>query len=50
VELNLPEVTAVLAEAPLRGELPRTGGLLATLPAFALLGAGLVLRRLRGRR
>ncbi len=50
VELNLPEVTAVLAEAPLRGELPRTGGLLATLPAFALLGTGLVLRRLKGRR
>jgi hypothetical protein len=49
VELNLPEVTAVLAEAPLRGELPRTGGLLATLPALALLGAGLVLRRLKGR-
>jgi uncharacterized repeat protein (TIGR01451 family) len=50
VSLNLPEVTAVLAEAPLRGELPRTGGLLATLPAFALLGTGLVLRRLKGRR
>jgi hypothetical protein len=50
VELPLPEVTAVLAEAPLRGELPRTGGLLATLPALALLGTGLVLRRLKGRR
>lgn len=50
VSLNLPEVTAILAEAPLRGELPRTGGLLALLPAFALLGTGLVLRRLKARR
>jgi uncharacterized repeat protein (TIGR01451 family) len=49
VSLNLPRVSG-LAEAPLRGELPRTGGLLATLPAFALLGAGLVLRRLKARR
>jgi uncharacterized repeat protein (TIGR01451 family) len=50
VSLNLPEVTAILAEAPLRGELPRTGGLLAMLPALALLGTGLVLRRLKARR
>lgn len=46
VALALPRVEA---ESPLRGELPRTGGLLATLPAFALLGLGLVLRRLKGR-
>jgi uncharacterized repeat protein (TIGR01451 family) len=49
VSLNIPRVLG-LAEAPLKGELPRTGGLLATLPAFALLGVGLVLRRLKGRR
>lgn len=49
VSLNIPEVTRVL-ESPLRGELPRTGGLLAAMPAFALLSAGLALRRLKGRR
>ncbi|MGH8974071.1 MAG: hypothetical protein ACRD0C_12815 [Acidimicrobiia bacterium] len=49
VSLDLPQVvTQVLAEAPL-GELPRTGGLLATLPAFALLATGLMLRRMKGR-
>ncbi len=48
VSLNIPRVLG-LAEAPLKGELPRTGGLLATLPAFALLGVGLALRRLKGR-
>jgi uncharacterized repeat protein (TIGR01451 family) len=49
VSLNIPRVLG-LAEAPLKGELPRTGGLLAVVPAFALLGAGVVLRRLKGRR
>ena len=48
VQLNVPEVTVVLDLV--RGELPRTGGFLAVLPAFALVGAGLVLRRLKGRR
>ncbi|MGH9038833.1 MAG: hypothetical protein ACRDZ3_01230 [Acidimicrobiia bacterium] len=48
VSLNVPRV-AVQAEAPLQGELPRTGGMLATLPALALLGLGLVLRRMKAR-
>ena len=44
VRLNLPEVNAVLG-ALLPRELPRTGGLLAMLPALALTGGGLALRR-----
>lgn len=54
VTLNLPEVVVVLG-APLRAELPRTGGgLVAALPALGLVASGLlvrgVARRGRGRR
>ncbi len=44
VSLNLPEVSAALG-ALLPRELPRTGGALAVLPALALTGGGLALRR-----
>ena len=49
VSLNLPEVNAALA-AMLPRELPRTGGLLMVLPALALTGGGLALRRVNRRR
>jgi hypothetical protein len=46
VSLNLPEVNAVrAASANLPRELPRTGGVLAVVPALALTGGGLALRR-----
>jgi uncharacterized repeat protein (TIGR01451 family) len=44
VSLSLPEVNAALG-ALLPRELPRTGGALAVLPALALTGGGLALRR-----
>jgi hypothetical protein len=44
VSLNLPEVNAALG-ALLPRELPRTGGVLAVIPALALTGGGLALRR-----
>jgi hypothetical protein len=44
VSLNLPEVNAALG-ALLPRELPRTGGVLAVVPALALTGGGLALRR-----
>jgi hypothetical protein len=44
VSLNLPQVIAALG-ALLPRELPRTGGALAVLPALALTGGGLALRR-----
>lgn len=50
VELNLPEVNAVQAGNLLPRELPRTGGLLAVVPALALTGGGLVLRRAKRRK
>ncbi|HVW31329.1 MAG TPA: hypothetical protein VHL53_02215, partial [Acidimicrobiia bacterium] len=49
VSLNLPEVNAALG-ALLPRELPRTGGVLAVLPALALTGGGLVLRRSKRRK
>jgi hypothetical protein len=50
VELNLPEVNAVQAGNLLPRELPRTGGLFTVLPALALTGGGLVLRRAKRRK
>ncbi|MEW6474154.1 MAG: hypothetical protein AB1679_18020 [Actinomycetota bacterium] len=50
VELNLPEVNAALGANLLPRELPRTGGMLAVLPAFALTVGGLILRQTRRRR
>jgi hypothetical protein len=50
VELNLPEVSAVQAGNLLPRELPRTGGVLAVLPALALTGGGLILRQTRRRK
>jgi hypothetical protein len=44
VSLNLPEVSVALG-ALLPRELPRTGGALALIPALALTGGGLALRR-----
>jgi hypothetical protein len=44
VSLNLPEVSVALG-ALLPRELPRTGGVLAVVPALALTGGGLALRR-----
>src|SRR5581483_11730880 len=49
VSLSLPEVNAALG-ALLPRELPRTGGALAVLPALALTGGGLALRRSRRRK
>jgi hypothetical protein len=49
VSLNLPEVNAALGVL-LPRELPRTGGALAVLPALALTGGGLALRRSSRRR
>jgi uncharacterized repeat protein (TIGR01451 family) len=49
VSLNLPEVNAALG-ALLPRELPRTGGLLALVPALALTGGGLALRRANRRK
>src|SRR5581483_875452 len=49
VSLNLPFVQATLG-ALLPRELPRTGGALAVLPALALTGGGLALRRSSRRR
>jgi hypothetical protein len=50
VSLNLPEVNAALGGNLLPRELPRTGGLLAVVPALALTGGGLALRRANRRR
>ena len=50
VELNLPEVNAALGANLLPRELPRTGGVLAVLPALALTGGGLILRSTRRRK
>lgn len=49
VSLNVPEVALALG-ALLPRELPRTGGMLAVLPALALTGGGLVLRRVKRRK
>jgi uncharacterized repeat protein (TIGR01451 family) len=49
VSLNLPEVNAALG-ALLPRELPRTGGLLTLVPALALTGGGLALRRVNRRK
>ncbi|HEV3362649.1 MAG TPA: hypothetical protein VG795_00665 [Acidimicrobiia bacterium] len=49
VELNAPEVIAALGSL-LPRELPRTGGLLALLPALALTGGGMLLRASKRRR
>ena len=49
VSLNLPEVNTALGVL-LPRELPRTGGLLAIVPALALTGGGLVLRRANRRK
>ena len=49
VTLNLPEVSAVLGE-PLRGVLPRTGGLTSAIPAMLLTTLGLLLQRSNRRR
>lgn len=49
VSLNLPEVNAALGNL-LPRELPRTGGLLAVVPALLLTGGGLALRRANRRR
>ncbi len=49
VSLNLPEVNAALG-ALLPRELPRTGGLLTLVPALALTGGGLALRRANRRK
>jgi Domain of unknown function DUF11 len=49
VSLNLPQV-AVVAGALLPRELPRTGGVLAVVPALVLTGGGLALRRSKGRK
>jgi hypothetical protein len=50
VSLNLPEVTAVLGGNLLPRELPRTGGLLAVLPALALTGGGMFLMQTNRRK
>jgi hypothetical protein len=50
VSLNLPEVNVALGAALLPRELPRTGGLLMVLPALALTGGGLALRRVNRRK
>jgi len=50
VSLNLPEVLVVKGAKGLKGELPRTGGLVAALPAAVLLGVGLGLRGITRRR
>jgi hypothetical protein len=50
VELNLPEVNTALGANLLPRELPRTGGVLAVLPALALTGGGLILRSARRRK
>jgi uncharacterized repeat protein (TIGR01451 family) len=50
VSLNLPEVSLVKGAALLPRELPRTGGVLAILPALALTGGGLALRRSKRRK
>jgi len=50
VELNLPEVNSALGANLLPRELPRTGGVLAVLPALALTGGGLILRQARRRK
>ncbi|HEV7861364.1 MAG TPA: hypothetical protein VGR20_01650 [Acidimicrobiia bacterium] len=49
VSLNLPEVNVALG-ALLPRELPRTGGVLAVIPALALTGGGLVLRQSKRRK
>jgi uncharacterized repeat protein (TIGR01451 family) len=49
VSLNLPEVNAALGSL-LPRELPRTGGLLTLVPALALTGGGLALRRANRRK
>jgi hypothetical protein len=49
VSLNLPEVNAALGSL-LPRELPRTGGLLTLIPALALTGGGLALRRVNRRK
>ena len=50
VSLNLPEVNVALGANLLPRELPRTGGLLAVLPALALTGGGLLLRQSKRRK
>ena len=50
VSLNLPEVVSVLGANLLPRELPRTGGVLAVLPALALTGGGLALRQSKRRK
>src|SRR5438067_272794 len=50
VSLNLPEVNVVQGANLLPRELPRTGGVLAVLPALALTGGGLALRRSKRRK
>jgi hypothetical protein len=50
VSLNLPEVNTALGANLLPRELPRTGGLLAVVPALLLTGGGLALRRANRRK
>ena len=50
VSLNLPEVNVVQGANLLPRELPRTGGVLAVLPALALTGGGLALRQSKRRK
>jgi hypothetical protein len=50
VELNLPEVNAALGGNLLPRELPRTGGMLAVLPAFALMLGGVILQQTKRRK
>jgi hypothetical protein len=50
VSLNLPEVNIALGANLLPRELPRTGGLLAVVPALFLTGGGLALRRANRRK
>jgi hypothetical protein len=49
VSLNIPEVNVALG-ALLPRELPRTGGVMALVPALALTGGGLALRRANRRK
>jgi hypothetical protein len=50
VSLNLPGVLLVRGAAQLPRELPRTGGVLTLVPALALTGGGLALRRANRRK